>query len=184
MREHSTMPKINAGSMADIAFLLLSFFLVTTVIPNDKGIARRLPSLCENPPCSETLNERNVLRIQLNAQGDLMVENDLTSITELKKILIDFIDNNGDQSCNYCNGIGDKWSSDNPSIAVISLSSHRQSAYKDYVAVQLEVTKAYAELRQRYRSVHFGKQTNGLSNVEIQVVKDAYPYLISEAELD
>ncbi len=183
MRNSNESPTVNAGSMADIAFLLLIFFLVTTTIPNDKGIARKLPAICVDPPCSERINERNILRIALNKDGALMVENDLTTMSELKNILKSFIDNNGDSSCTYCKGEQSKESSDNPQTAVISLYTDRESEYKDFIAIQVELTAAYYDLRDEFIKRKFNKHLSELSSVELQEAKDAYPFLISEADV-
>lgn len=169
--------------MADIAFLLLIFFLVTTTIPNDKGIARKLPRKCELPPCEVDTYERNIIRIALNKNGDLMVNNDQVRIEDLKEMLIEFIDNNGDKSCAYCSGNGFEDASDNPRKAIISISSDREAYYKDFIAIQAELTAAYYELRERFIKNTFGKELASLSETELRQAKDAYPLLISEADI-
>ena len=183
MRNSRQVPEVNAGSMADIAFLLLIFFLVTTTIPNDKGIVRKLPRKCEAPPCIEDFNERNVLRIALNRNGELMVNDDLSQFKDLKDMLIEFIDNNGDKSCDYCHGNGFTDASDNPKEAIISLSSDRESSYKDFIAIQVELTAAYYELRETFVKNNFGKNIALLTPQELKQARDAYPLLISEANL-
>ena len=183
MKNNRSTPSVNAGSMADIAFLLLIFFLVTTTIPNDKGIARKLPPPCLEPPCGEKINERNILRVSLNKQGELLVEDDITAFSELKDVIKKFIDNNGDQSCDYCAGDGKSVSSDNPTTAVIALSSDRASKYDDFIQVQVALNKAYYELREDFILKTFGKEQNQLTPEEFNTVKAAYPLLISEAEV-
>ena len=87
-------PQINAGSMADIAFLLLIFFLVTAMIPKDQGFQRRLPQLC--PPgqvCDTDIAERNVLEIMINSNNQLLVENELINLSKLKPLIISFLVN-------------------------------------------------------------------------------------------
>ncbi|GAB5399568.1 MAG: biopolymer transporter ExbD [Aureisphaera sp.] len=170
--------------MADIAFLLLIFFLVTSIIPNDEGILRTLPKKCTDPPCIANIEERNVLRIELNKEGQLLANNVLIAFSDLKETLVNFIDNNGDESCRYCEGESLGNSSDNPAKAIISLQTDRQSRYKDFISVQVELNKAYFELREHYISKTFeGKQFSQLTKEEIKQVRDAYPLLISEAEL-
>jgi len=183
MRNSRQTPDLNAGSMADIAFLLLIFFLVTTTIPNDKGIVRKLPNKCEAPPCIADFHERNVLRIALNRNGELMVNDDLSLIKDLKDMLIEFIDNNGDKSCDYCHGNSFTDASDNPTKAIISLSSDRESSYKDFIAIQAELTAAYYELRETYVKNNFGKEIALLTPQQLKQTRDAYPLLISEANL-
>ena len=102
---HSSMPQVNAGSMADIAFLLLIFFLVTAVIPNDVGIFRVLPEPCPiGEICESQIKKRNMLEVSVNSNNELFVENEVVSIDDLKSITKGFLDNNGDKTCDYCNG--------------------------------------------------------------------------------
>ncbi|WP_298238229.1 biopolymer transporter ExbD [uncultured Algibacter sp.] len=183
MRRSNFIPEVNAGSMADIAFLLLIFFLVTAVIPKDKGINRRLSKLC--PPgqiCETNINERNILRIVINNNDEIMVNGNVTTVDKLKNITKDFLDNNGDGSCNYCQGQNLKIASDNPKEAVISLQNDKQTSYNQFIKVQDELTKAYYELRTRYSKSIFKKSITDLSKEEMQILKDAYPFILSEAE--
>ena len=148
-----TAPEVNAGSMADIAFLLLIFFLVTTTIDKDKGIARQLPPDKPNTTIIE-LHERNVLEIKIRKDGDLLVENELLPLSNLTEIAIAFLDNGGaiptdTLHCGYCKGTRSPMSSDSPQEAVISISSHREAPYETYITVQNELSVAYAHLRNR-----------------------------------
>jgi biopolymer transport protein ExbD len=183
MRSLKNTPGLNAGSMADIGFLLLIFFLVTTTIPNDKGIARKLPAPCQASDCDITKNERNVLRISLNKHGAMLVKNEIVAIDELKDIINVFIDNNGDGSCDYCKGSGSKELSDNPKEAVISISSHRFAPYADFIAVEDAISSVYFQLRARYIAEVFQKKPENLTDEEILKMREAYPLQISEAEL-
>lgn len=179
-----SMPQVNAGSMADIAFLLLIFFLVTAMIPKDKGINRKLPAPC--PPgeiCDTQINKRNMLEIRVNSNNELFVKNEVITIDKLKAIAKNFLDNNGDQSCDYCNGTNSKASSDNPKEAVISLQNDKQTSYDFYIEIQDELTKAYYELRANYAKSVFNKSANELTKEELMEVRKAYPFILSEAEL-
>ncbi len=183
MKTKKSAPEVNAGSMADIAFLLLIFFLVTTTMANDKGIQRKLPRLC--PPgenCSIDIHERNILRISLNGNQEIMVQDDIIEIDELKNMVKSFVDNNGDSSCTYCNGFKDATSSDNPSKAVVSLQSHSQASYESFIKVQDELTKAYLELRKAYAKNVLGKSLDDLDEKDMDLLKKAYPFIISEAQ--
>ncbi|MFD0988741.1 ExbD/TolR family protein [Mariniflexile jejuense] len=183
MRHSKLMPEVNAGSMADIAFLLLIFFLVTATISSDEGINRVLPQDC--PPgidCSKPFIERNILKIHINNNDDIMVNETIIPIAELKKTTKKFIDNNGDGSCTYCNGDTASNLSENPKKAVISLENEQQTSYKQYVAVQNELTKAYYELRTNYCEQVLKKSSDKLTNEELKLVKDAYPFTLIEAE--
>lgn len=182
MRHSKQAPEVNAGSMADIAFLLLIFFLVTAVIPNDQGINRKLPRIC--PPgqiCNIEIHERNILRISLNRNQEIMVNENVVSLEEIKDLSITFLDNNGDKTCDYCNGSEQTESSDNPTKAVISLQVDNETHYDVFIKVQDQLTKAYYELRAKYAQKKFGKFPNELTSNELKTVRKAYPFLVSEA---
>ncbi|MEO1009710.1 MAG: biopolymer transporter ExbD [Bacteroidota bacterium] len=152
MSKRAEVPKVNAGSMADIAFLLLIFFLVTTSIETDVGIDRLLPPM--DTGAIADVRERNLLRIQIDGANRLLVEESLVKIEELRAIAIAFLDNGGaergtEEYCNYCKGAGVTNSSDNPDKAVISLTSNRETHYGAYIAVQNELVGAYNQLRNR-----------------------------------
>lgn len=183
MRLSKQHPEVNAGSMADIAFLLLIFFLVTATISSDEGINRKLPAEC--PPgtiCENTIPERNLFRISINNKDEIMVEDEIIDLDELKDLAKLFIDNNGDSSCFYCKGTKNPNSSDNPSEAVVSLLTHPQSTYNRFVQVQDQLTAAYYELRNTYCASVLNKPANDLNAEELKQVKEAYPFIISEAE--
>ncbi len=180
MRNSNNAPAVNAGSMADIAFLLLIFFLVTSMIPNDKGIARALPPPCPpNIDCDATLKQRNVFIVQVNQKGELMANNELREMTFLKEDLKNFIDNNGDKSCGYCEGKNEADLSENPDKAVISIQVDREVAYSDYINIQDKIAEAYGELRANYISEEMKntkKDTLGLNNK----AQKAYPMRVVE----
>ncbi|MFV0564440.1 MAG: ExbD/TolR family protein [Flavobacteriaceae bacterium] len=183
MRHSKLMPEINTGSMADIAFLLLIFFLVTATISTDAGINRMLPSEC--PPgtdCTGEIAERNIIRIVVNNDNAIMVENELMPLSTLKASIKAFVNNNGDGSCYYCNGQQDKTLSDNPQKAIVSLQVGTQTSYETFIAVQNELSKAYYELRDAYCGNVLKKTSNTLTDAELQQVKKAYPFLISEVQ--
>lgn len=177
------VPTVQAGSMADIAFLLLIFFLIATKVPNDKGLARKLPSECLNPPCTSHIHERNIFRITLNSKDEIFVNDDVIPINELKDLVKGFVDNNGNTSCNYCNGDRLSTSSDNPKKAVVSLVTDRETSYKFFINVQDEITEAYMELRTNYSKTKFNKPISRLSADEVNEIKKAYPFILSEAEI-
>jgi len=144
-------PEVNAGSMADIAFLLLIFFLVTTTIETDSGINRKLPPTDEvvDPP---VIKQRNIFTVVVNKDNRLLVEEELMEISEVREAAMAFLDNGGgkgEEACDYCQGKRDTSSSDNPVKAIISLKNDRETSYKVYIAVQNELVAAYNDLRDR-----------------------------------
>ena len=144
-------PEVNAGSMADIAFLLLIFFLVTTKIETDSGLNRKLPPL-EDQVDPHITREKNIFTVLVSKNDQLLVEEKLADIEDLRSLAISFLDNGGgvgDEACEYCQGERNESSSDNPDKAIISLKSDRETSYKVYIAVQNELVAAYNDLRNR-----------------------------------
>lgn len=182
--------------MADIAFLLLIFFLVTTTIETDEGLDRMLPPLETTTP--PVIKERNLLRIVINKDNQLMVEENLMDLKDLRQAALDFLDNGGDGGCTYCKGRKDASSSDNPGKAIISLKSDRETKYATYITVQNELVGAYNELRNREAQRLFGRKytemeaeylnpetpaeiREGLKE-QVQQVQELFPLKLSEAE--
>lgn len=165
-------PEVNAGSMADIAFLLLIFFLVTTTIPKDSGINRKLPPM--EPPNDEdvVIKQKNIFTVLLNNKDQLLVEDELMELKNLRAAAIEFLDNGGDGSCNYCNGKKDPKSSDNPDKAIISLKNERETTYSAYISVQNELVAAYNELRNR-RAKLIGPQ-RGFRDMDFVLMEKNY----------
>jgi len=186
-RNKKAIPEINAGSMADIAFLLLIFYLVTTTMDTDKGINRMLPpydeELIEDPP---PIKERNIFTVLVNSSDQLLVEDDYLQISELRAKAMEFIDNNGDGSCEYCEGYNISTSSDNPDKAVVSLQNDRGTSYGMYVKVQNELVAAYEDLRERFAQEKYGRSYRSMDDEAdadiLKEIKLAYPQKISEAE--
>jgi len=153
-------PEVNAGSMADIAFLLLIFFLVTTTMEKDKGISRQLPPIQEDAP-DILIKDKNLFIVLVNKNDDLLVEDEPMQLSDLRQAAIDFLDNGGASSnspeyCNYCKGKKDPSSSDNPDKAIISVQNDRLTSYNTYIAVQNELVGAYNFLRNRESQRMFG----------------------------
>ena len=148
-------PEINAGSMADIAFLLLIFFLVTTTIETDSGLNRKLPPIEEVEP--PIIKQKNIFQLEVNRNNQLFLKaaGDDGSVIELKnlrKLTVEFLDNGGGtgpDACQNCQGKKNPQSSDNFQKAIISLQNNRATKYDTYIAVQNEIIAAYNELRNR-----------------------------------
>lgn len=171
-RKSRSIPEINAGSMADIAFLLLIFFLVTTTMDSDSGITIKLPPYMDITKPPPPLKEKNVLEILVNANNQLLVEDKLTRLDQLRDITKAFITNEG----------RDPKSSDNPQKAVVSIKNDRGTSYKTYIAVQNELKAAYREVREDYARRKYGRKLENLSATQQDEVSDKYPQKISEAE--
>lgn len=164
-------PEVNAGSMADIAFLLLIFFLVTTTIPKDSGINRKLPPIEENDE-DVIIKQKNIFTVLLNGKDQLLVEDELMELKDLRAAAIEFLDNGGDGSCDYCNGAKDPSSSDNPDKAIISLKNERETSYSAYISVQNELVAAYNDLRNR-RALQIGAR-RGFPEMDFVLMEKSY----------
>ncbi|MFN4198191.1 MAG: ExbD/TolR family protein [Flavobacterium sp.] len=191
-------PEVNAGSMADIAFLLLIFFLVTTTIETDQGINRKLPPM--DPPDDEDvqIKEKNIFTVLVNRNDQLLVEDNLMELRDLREAAIAFLDNGGDGSCKYCQGANDPTSSDNPEKAVISLQNDAETSYGAYISVQNELVAAYYFLRDRECKARHGKTYRELEAMfddpktpekvknrlepMLKEIQEMYPQKLSEAE--
>ena len=177
------VPEINAGSMADIAFLLLIFFLVTTTMDVDKGLLVKLPPWTEDqvePP--QDIKEKNIFVVLVNAQDQLLIESEYATLEDVRRLAKEFIDNNGDGTCEDCRGLRDPASSDNPGKAVISLQNDRGTSYNMFVKVRNELLGAYSELRNDLATRKYGRDYESLSESDKEEVNAAYPQFISEAE--
>ena len=124
MPKRGAPPEVNAGSMADIAFLLLIFFLVTTTIETDAGLDRMLPPI-EPPETDVVIKEKNIFEVIINKNGQLFADEELVEVSQLREKAMSFLDNGGATSgtpdyCNYCQGVRNTSSSDNPTKAIIS----------------------------------------------------------------
>lgn len=190
-------PEVNAGSMADIAFLLLIFFLVTTTIDVDSGINRKLPPMEDENVTPPKIKDKNLFNVLVNGRDQIMVEEELMELKDIRQAAIDFLDNNADGSCEYCKGKKDENSSDNPDKAIVSLKNDRETTYKTYIAVQNELVAAYNVLRDRRAQALYGNSFRemeaNLNDVnwpgdkdklkeQVEKIKEDYPQKLSEVQ--
>ena len=198
-------PEINAGSMADIAFLLLIFFLVTTTMNVDKGLTRMLPPPKNDQNKPAEINERNVFSVRINSNDMLLVEGEQLSVEELREKCKEFFLNpqlkeDLSDQISYLEQKADpdtRSQDDKKAVetlkklnkdikiskGVISLQNDRGTSYEMYIRVQNELAAAINEVRDEYARMYFGvtKQSQ-LSEEQQIVVRAARPLLISEAE--
>ncbi|WP_439152216.1 ExbD/TolR family protein [Winogradskyella sp.] len=196
-------PEVNAGSMADIAFLLLIFFLVTTTIEKDKGILRSLPPIDDTETEPPIIKQKNLFTVLINRNNQLLVEEEEMELKDLRQAAIDFLDNGGStnaagESCTYCKGKRSESSSDHPDKAIISMKHDRETSYDKYIEVQNELVAAYNILREReaqrlfnrsFKSMLEEKEKNQFKkddklNEQIERIKELFPMKLSEAEPD
>lgn len=164
--------EINAGSMADIAFLLLIFFLVTTTIIEDKGIKVKLPPWTEDESSIDIIS-RNVFTVLVNMDDELLVRGKQIPLEALKDYAKEFI----------ANPANNEEFAKSPKKAIISLQNDRETSYSAYLAVYNELRAAYKELWDDLSNHRYGKPyTDGMSLVMKKAIRAEIPLVISEAE--
>jgi biopolymer transport protein ExbD len=180
------MPQLNTGSMADISFLLLTFFLLTSSINTDMGITRKLPPPPPEDMPPPEIRERDIFTVLVNQNDKLLVENKPSDISLLKIQAMEFLQNpanRDDLPVMEKKSIPFLGEIVVPKNAVISLKNDRGTSYNMYIQVQNELTSAINELRDKLSMEKFGVKFSGLSNEDyIEAIKKAIPVNISEAE--
>ena len=164
--------EINAGSMADIAFLLLIFFLVTTQIVEDKGVLVKLPPWSYEEPQIQRLKDRNVYSILVNADNQLLVRGEPTKISELRAKTKIFI----------ANPEGRPDMAERPDKGIVSLKNDRGTKYSVYLEVYNEIMAAYNELRNEEAQKRFHKEFDFLNPDQAREIRTDIPLVLSEAE--
>lgn len=179
------MPEVPAASLADIAFMLLIFFLVTTTMDVDSGLERRLPQWVEEKQDEQVdVKERNIFVVLVNRNNDLLVENEWTNIEDLREKAKEFMANTADDV-----NLPEKEPKEIPFFGemmvtkgVISLSNDLNTKYGTYIAVQNELVAAINELRDELAKSKFQKPYNDLEKEQQDAIREIYPSRISEAE--
>lgn len=183
------VPELNASSMADISFLLLIFFLVTTSMDVNQGLARRLPAPVppdQKEDVSKEIKERNLFVVKINSLNQLLVQGEEINIKQLREKTKEFIVNpNNDPNLpelftEEIEGLGEVTYT---KAHVISVQNDVDTQYQAYLDVQNELVAAYNELRNEYAKQKFnGRTFNELDEEEQKLVQKVYPQKISEAE--
>ncbi len=181
------IPEINASSMADISFLLLIFFLVSTSMSVDKGLSRRLPPpLQPNQKVEDMdINKRNIFVVKINSMNQLLVQGKEMDIKQLREKTKEFIDNKANDPelpvkvAEEIEGLGVvEYTKDH----VISVQNDVDTQYQAYLEVQNELVAAYNELRDEYARNRFGVPYAELDEDLQKAIQKMYPQKISEAE--
>lgn len=190
MGKHKT-PEINSSSTADIAFLLLCFFLMTTTMDEETGLNRRLPPMPEQNQKVEDqkVKKRNVIIVKVNSANKVMAKAGpyfVNNVNLLKDKVKFFLTNpNGESDLPEMEEkviVGLKHNPVKVSKGVISLQNDRSTSYRAYLEVQNELVKAVNELRNEFSQKEFGTNYSNLTEDEQKAVREAVPQQISEAE--
>lgn len=179
-------PAINSSSTADIAFLLLCYFLMTTTMGSKMGLSRRLPPMPQEgqEQQNQKVNSRNIIIVRINSQDRLFAGGEPIDISQLKDKIKEFLTNpNNDpnlpvREIKNIEGFGEY----PVSQGVISLQNDRSTSYNKYIEVQNVLAQAINELRDDFAFRNYGKNFASLTAEQQDIVQDAIPQLISEAE--
>ncbi len=164
-RKRRKVPALNTTATADISFMLLVFFLVTTSIDSDKGLNRMLPAI----PQEETqknmdVDKRNVLTITIDEQDSLRCEGQVVTSAELQERIEEFVEQVDREK------------------HVLSIQARRNTSYNAYFAMQNAIVAAYNSLRNKYAKQHFGVSFDQCTAEQREEVAAYYPQRISEEE--
>ena len=179
-------PAINSSSTADIAFLLLCYFLMTTTMGSQTGLSRRLPPMPDPNAKVEDqkVNRRNIIIVKINSADRIMAGTEAIDISMLKDKIKEFLSNPADRG-----DLPEKTMTDIEgygqypvSKGVISLQNDRGTSYNAYIAVQNELVKAIDELRDEFARQNYGRPYASLTEEQQDIAKKAIPQNISEAE--
>jgi len=174
------LPEVNAGSMADIAFIMLIFFIVSTTLASEKGLKVMLPKWDpnrDNPPVE--VNEKDVLAVDVLQDGSLALEGNNFQYSDLKQEVITFLTNEGKNplySSSY-------------EFAVINIRTHPEAPYQGYLEAYSNVKDAFDELRDDYSMNKFGIPYDKIpatpeGDLQAREVREKYPLKLAEAMLD
>ena len=184
-KQKKKVPDLNAGSMADISFLLLIFFLVTTTMDVDSGITRRLPPPVEDPEMDVKVKERNIMNVMINKYDKMLVNGKPGDIATLKDMTKEFITPRPNDEKAPETEVKEIELLGNVTLSkgVVSLKNDRGTSYLMYISVQNELARAFNEMKDEMSMKYFGQHYADLTDQgKIDAINKAVPVRISEAE--
>ena len=161
-RRHRDVPELNTTSTADISFMLLVFFLVTSSMDTDKGLGRKLPPVDEQQQEQQDINRSNVLQVRLDAHDSLFCDDQPVTLAELQQQVESFVASR--QSDRH----------------IIAVQADRQTSYDAYFEMQNAVVAAHRVLREKMAQQKFGRPFSQCSEEQREVIRRRYPQRISE----
>lgn len=186
-RKHR-VPELNTTSTADISFMLLTFFLVTTSMDSDEGIVRQLPPMpADKEQAVAEVKRRNVMVIAIDAADSLTCNGRPVAMAGLKDAVMEFIDNKSGRA-----DLPERVWRDIPLLGrcsvtanhVVFIRADRAATYKAYFAVQDAVAAAYNELRDRLARRRFARRYAECTAEQQEAVREYYPVRLSEGEIE
>ena len=164
-RYRRQIPELNTTSTADISFMLLIFFLVTSSMDTDKGLMRQMapPPLEQQEPMD--INKSLVMRVALDDKDQLTCDDKTVTLDELGEAVI-------------------AMASVNRTEHVVSVQADRNTSYEAYFKLQNTIVGAYQTLREQYAQQHYGKHYLRCNSEERQMINEYYPLRISESPIE
>ena len=184
-KQKKKVPDLSTGSMADISFLLLIFFLVTTTMDTDTGITRRLPPPVENPEMDVKVKERNIMNVLINKYDKLLVNGKPGDVATLKDMTKEFITPRPNDEKAPETEVKEIELLGNVVLSkgVVSLKNDRGTSYLMYISVQNELARAFNEMKDEMSLKYFNQHFSDLTDKDkIEAINKAVPVRISEAE--
>lgn len=179
-------PTLNGTQTADMAFIMVCFFMMVTTMGSEFGLIRMLPPWVEDHDAVEPINRRNVFIVGISQNNELLVQNEHVEVRDIREMVKEFFDLSND--CETC---PEKEYQELPYIgnikvnkgALVSLQNDRSTGYRIYIQVQNEIAAAINELRDDFSMQRFGMKYDDLTSTQQEVVgRQVYPMAISEAE--
>ena len=165
-KKRSLEANIPSSSMADIAFLLLIFFLVATVIDVDTGIGMTLPEITDEPP--PPVSKDRMAAVLINENNDVLLDGEPISLFQIKTTLKP--------------RIVSKIELPKKKKLIVSLKTDRKTVYNAYISALDQIKMAFFEVRDEYSNSRFGMKYKDLNDEAKKEVKNAIPIIISLAE--
>ena len=162
-RKKREVPSLNTTATADISFMLLILFLVTTSMDADKGLQRQLPPMDNHEEMTIDVNKENILQLELTENNQLTIDEKVSSVNQLRQNVINFIAKSSDREHH-----------------IISLKAHRNATYDTYFKVQNEIVAAYHTLRDRAAQQYYHHSYEECTKEQRERLRQLYPQRIAE----
>lgn len=162
-RRKRRVPSLNTTATADISFMLLILFLVTTSMDADKGLQRQLPPVDNREEATIDVNKENIMQLELTAENQLLIDNNAAATSQLRQKVMEFVEKSRDRKHH-----------------IISLKADRNATYDEYFNIQNEIVAAYHTLRNRAAQRYYHRSYDECTKEQREKLREIYPQRIAE----